>query len=210
MKGLTVFLFAFPIFPRCNIKSNKKKSEPVFENDSDRYSTYFSEVEDFLSKDKGDFWGVKFYGPVLLGNPKSRELIVNEGDSAGVLTQKNGLFTGILPQDIFPSNSIMDWNSKRWTMIMTPLPAYENRRISLFTHELFHRIHRELGYKGTQGDNKHLDEKEGGIFLKLELEALPKTIGSKNNWKVHIADAIKFRQRRYEIYPDAKRNENLL
>ncbi len=210
MKRLPIILFAFLIFQGCNIQNNKKDSKPIFENDLDRYSAYFSEVEDLLNKDKGDFWGVNLYGPVLLVNPKTREIVANEGDSAGVLTQKNGLFTGILPPDIFPSNTAMNWNKKRWTMIMTPLPTDENYRISLFAHELFHRIQPELGFEATQGDNKHLDEKEGRILLKLELEALVKAIESENSWKAHIANAMKFRLRRYEIYTDAKQNENLL
>ena len=195
-------------------KSNPGKAIEINSDDNilfRKYLNYFSEIKEVLNKENGNFWGINLYGPILIVNPQSRTLYANEGDNTKNLTFDKGLYTGILPEEISPANTAIDWNGKRWTMLLAPIPEDKNHRNRLFVHELFHRIQPELGFGiKSQGDNKHLDQLEGRILLRLEIEALKNAVKFEKDWKTHITNAIRFRLKRYEIYPKAKKNENLL
>lgn len=60
--------------------------------------------------------------------------------------------------------------------------------------------------------NNHLDQKDGRISLRLELEALHQAMNAKSKAETdkNLTNALYFRNMRYEVYPDAKSEENLL
>ncbi|MEI7983815.1 MAG: hypothetical protein WCI71_19365, partial [Bacteroidota bacterium] len=62
------------------------------------------------------------------------------------------------------------------------------------------------------GGNNHLDEREGRISLRLELEALSEALLAQtpDERKKHLTYALIFRKYRYLIYPDAEKSENAL
>ena len=68
------------------------------------------------------------------------------------------------------------------------------------------------GFRGYSPDNNQLDEKEGRIYLRLELEALRKALESTSFsvMKEHVTNALIFREYRYVLYPHARVTENLL
>ncbi len=59
-------------------------------------------------------------------------------------------------------------------MIMLPLPENKQKRIGLLAHESFHRIQPLLGFELNNTENNHLDQRDGRMYLRLELEALKK------------------------------------
>ena len=96
---------------------------------------------------------------------------------------------------------------------MLPLPKDYNERLNLLTHELFHRIQPKIGFANlNEKQSNHLDDLNGRIFLKLELEALKKALNSNNEIirQKHIENALLFRNYRYELYAGAKEIENTL
>ncbi len=213
-KTIAPFIVCF-LLAGCNTNTTKD-SKTVFESDYDKYNFYFSEIETLLNRDNGRFWGINLYGPLLIVDAQTRKVYANEADSSGILNNEKGLFTGILPENISPSNTVITWNGKRWSMIMTPLPEGRHERNSLIVHELFHQIQPQLEMYNNEGgcplvgNNNQLDEMEGRILLRLELSALKKALESEKNWETHMMNALIFRSRRYEIYPEAKANENFL
>ena len=58
----------------------------------------------------------------------------------------------------------------------------------------------------------HLDQKEGRIFLRLELEALKQALQAEtfNEMQTHLTSAMVFRSSRYQLYPSAAASENQL
>ena len=186
-------------------------SAQVFSSPEDAYSTYFAEVKASEAQ-QVNLWGKDMYGPMLLVNPATREVFSNFPDGGGVLKQDGEVYHGTLPLDINIANTMVHWNGRDWAMIMLPLPNNRSDRINLMAHELFHVVQSSLGFKGYSPDNSQLDDKNGRIYLRLELEALRKALESQSTYdmKKHLTDAVVFREYRYVLFPQAKITENLL
>lgn len=172
---------------------------------------YFKEIKTATAENK-NLWSYDLYAPILFVQPDTRELYANYPDTAGALKKEGTIFTGILPKEINIANTAIDWNGIRWAILMLPLPENKNDRINFLAHELFHRVQPHLGFKLYNPDNNHLDQKEGRIFLRLELEALKTAVAtlSVKDMKRQLTNAFIFRQQRYKTFPGADSTENLL
>jgi hypothetical protein len=178
---------------------------------SETISTYFTEIKANTDKYK-DLWNRDLYGPILLVDPGSRIVYSNYPDTNGILKQEGDIFSGVLPGNVNIANTAINWGGKSWAMIMLPLPENKMERLDLLSHELFHRSQPALGFKMSNPANNHLDEKEGRIYLRLELEALRHALLAKSeaDQKRNLTNALYFRNHRYSIYHDAKSSENSL
>jgi len=172
---------------------------------------FFNEIKK-ATKRNDNLWNENLYGPILLVDPNTRQVFSNEPDTAGILTRNGDIFSGILPANINIANTSINFSGKRWAMVMLPLPENEKDRINLLAHELFHTIQPALGFALYNPENNHLDQKEGRVYLRLELEALKKGLQSvsKNELQQHLTNALTFRKYRHLIYPEADSTENLL
>jgi len=181
------------------------------QNEHGNIHAIFSEIE-AATKNYVNLWDKNLYGAMLLINPETRELFANEPDSAGVLKPDGSIYSGILPDNFNFGNTALEWNGKRWAMIMLPLPENKYERITLLAHELFHKAQPSLGFILNTPENNHLDTKEGRIYLRLELEALKNAIQStsENEMLHHLSNAIIFRKYRNLIFPGSDKTENLL
>lgn len=178
---------------------------------SDTISAYFGEIKANTGNYRS-LWNIDLYGPILLVDPKTRVVYSNFPDSTGILKQDGGIITGILPIDINVANTAITWSGRTWAMIMLPLPSAKSERLDLLSHELFHSSQPLLGFKIGNPSNSHLDQKDGRIYLRLELEALQQAVGSESQTEIsrHLSNALSFRNHRYAIYKDAKASENSL
>ena len=61
---------------------------------------YFAAVEEVCNKDNGQLWGENLYGPLIYVDGLSRTLYTNFPDNEGLLKEKEGAYSGILP-DLF-------------------------------------------------------------------------------------------------------------
>ncbi|AZA83284.1 hypothetical protein C1637_23885 [Chryseobacterium lactis] len=177
----------------------------------DSISVFFDEIK-ITSEKNTKLWDKEIYGPTILIDPKTRVLFANEPDEAGILKSDGNVYTGILPEKINIANTAIDWNGKRWAMIMLPLPNDKSDRVNLLGHESFHRIQPALGFTLNNDENNHLDQKEGRIYLRLELEALKNAIGSSSEKELqeHLVNAMTFRKYRNTLYKNSAGTENLL
>lgn len=198
-------------FLSCN--SIPKKSVEISKSEITKYENIFKDLKEYLTKENGKLWNHQLYGSLLFVDQDNRTIIANEKDTEGILTKNGEIYTGIVPNEINISNTAFDWNGKRWTMVMLPLPKDYNERLNLLIHELFHRIQPEIGFANLhQKICNHLDQLDGRIYLKLELEALKKALATniEIQQREHIKNALFFREYRYQLFPNAKENENLL
>jgi hypothetical protein len=152
------------------------------------------------------------YGGILLIDPQTRQLFANEPDMTGALKPVGNIYTGFLPEDINFANTAIDWGGKSWAMMMLPLPQNKYDRVNLLAHELFHKAQPSLGFILHGAENNHLDQKDGRIYLRLELEALKKAVqsSSKKETRQHITNALIFRKYRHSLYAGFDTTENLL
>lgn len=177
----------------------------------DSIITYFNEIKT-ATKLNQQLWKVDLYGPILFVNPSTRVLFTNVPDSLGALTLQGKVYTGILPENVNISNTALNWNGIRWAMFSLPLPEDQFERVNLLAHELFHKQQPSLGFVLSNPENNHLDQKEGRIYFRLEMEALKKALLSKTTaeMKNHLSNAIIFRKYRHLLYPGSDSTENLL
>lgn len=200
-KTFLLLMFCFPLgltFGQVNIST-------------DTVSIYFQEIKENTNYYK-DLWNLDLYGPILLVEPKSRVVYANSPDSIGILKQDGEIFSGILPNNVNIANTAINWSGKSWAMIMLPLPENKLERLDLLSHELFHRSQPALGFKMNNPANSHLDQKEGRVYLRLELEALRQALIAKSKSEIirNLSNAVYFRDHRYSIYQNANSSENSL
>ena len=198
-------------FLSCN--STRNITDEIEKSDIAKYENIFKDLEKYLTKENGKLWHHQLYGSLLFVNQDNRTIYANEKDTQDILTKNGEIYTGVLPNEINIANTAFDWNGKRWTMVKLPLPIDYNERLNLLTHELFHRIQPEIGFANLfQNSCDHLDKIDGRLYLKLELEALKMALVTDNEIEEqeHIKNALLFRAYRYQLFPNAKENENLL
>lgn len=177
----------------------------------DHAAKYFDEIKAAAQSHK-QLWGKSLYAPIMLVDPATRHIYANTPDSLGELRQNGKIYEGTLPKAINTSNTAMKWNGTVWAMISLPISNSKEDRVDLLAHELFHRMQPALGFRMGISDNKHLDQKEGRIYLKLELNALKEAVAetSPDVRQKHIQNAILFRAYRHSLYPQADSTENIL
>jgi len=173
--------------------------------------TFFMEIKANTDKYK-DLWNRDLYGSILLVDPKSRIVYSNYPDTGGILKRDGEIYSGVFPNNVNIANTAINWSGKSWAMIMLPLPEDKMGRLDLLSHELFHRSQPALGFVMDNPSNNHLDQKEGRVYLRLELEALRQALMAKSNEEQNrsLTNALYFRNHRYSIYQDAKSSENSL
>lgn len=188
------------------IHSVKGQKQPVA---NDSISVYFDEIKT-AAKNNAGLWNKDLYGPIMLVDPKTRAIFANEKDTEALLKPEGTIYSGILPDHINIANTALNWSGKRWAMIMLPLPQNKQNRITLLAHESFHSIQPSLGFTFNNAENNHLDQKEGRIYLRLELEALKKAIlsSSEKELKEHLTNALIFRKYRHSLYSNSALTEN--
>ncbi len=178
---------------------------------TDDILNYFQEVKKTTSKHI-KLWDIDLYGPILLVDQNTRFVFANYTDDQGVLKEEGNIFIGYLPERINIANTAIDWNGKRWAMIVLPLHENKQERLDWISHELFHRSQPELGFDLGKSDNNHLDEKDGRLYLRLEINALEQALKSKIRDETieHLKHAMIFRKYRNKLFPGSAHNENLL
>jgi hypothetical protein len=169
----------------------------------------FEEAEAVSNREGGRLWGKKLYGGLFFVDPETRAVVANEADRDGVLHATNGVFVGTLPQEIIVSNAPIEWQGKRWTMLMWPSISADtiDRRIT-FAHELFHRIQPELGLMAPDSPNLQLDTPEGRLWLQLEWRALAAALLEQGPAQMQaVRDALAFRSHRQELFAGSAQTE---
>jgi hypothetical protein len=155
----------------------------------------FAELDRMCAADDGRLWGRSLCGPVVFADPRTREAVRNDGAATKV------------PDSIGIANTGLDWDGKRWTMVMWPLPQDVVSRRALLAHESFHRIQQDLGLPATNPSNAHLDSAEGRTLMRLEWRALARALAGERS---AIADAVLYRMERRALSPSAAEDERLL
>jgi hypothetical protein len=168
----------------------------------------FAEAEAVSNKEGGRLWGKKLYGGLFFVDPETRAVVANEPDPDGVLHAMDGVYVGSLPKEIIVSNAPVEWEGKRWTMLMWPTIPTDviDRRIT-FAHESFHRIQPDLGLMAPDSPNLQLDTPEGRLWLQLEWRALAAALIEGDAQVQAIRDALAFRSHRHELFAESARSE---
>jgi len=186
------------------------RAEPAAPIDLGRARAYFAEDKAVSDRDGGKLWGMPLYGATFFVDPDTRFVVANAPDPEGVLHAEGGVYVGVLPTSVIISNAPVEWEGKRWTMLMWPtLPDDTNVRRIMFAHESFHRIQPDLGLAAPDTPSLHLDTEQGRIWLQLEWRALAAALAGDGPARTQaISDALLFRAHRRALFPGSGKIEN--
>lgn len=171
----------------------------------------FSEAHALCSADRAKLWAHTLCVPLMFVDPASREAVLNQPATGAVKEGK--VYRLALPAGIGIANTSIDFQGKRWSMIMWPLPADPTQRAILLMHESYHSIQPALGLQGDGGlgKNAELDSRRGRIWMRAELAALRSALlSSGKQRKQALADALLFRAYRMSLWPHARTDEQSL
>lgn len=168
----------------------------------------FAEAHTLCSADNGKLWGHTLCVPMMFVAPANREAVLNQPAAGAV---KDGtVYRLVLPSGIIIANTSIDFQGKRWSMVMWPLQADPVQRAILLMHESYHAIQPALGLPGNGGlgKNAELDSREGRIWMRAELAALRTALlATGKQRKQALADALSFRVYRMSLWPHAQTDE---
>ncbi|MCL7714399.1 RIPOR family protein [Stenotrophomonas mori] len=180
--------------------------------DADAADAAFRRMRQLCAADDGRAWGVRLCGPVLLADPATRRVVADRDGVDTALERDGTVFRGRLPDDMPVANTAVEWNGRRWTMLMLPLPEEEPARSILFMHEAWHRIQAQAGLPPTHADQDHLETAQGRAALRLELRALHAAmVATRADLRQQAgSDAMTFRAWRQARFPGARAAEEAL
>lgn len=169
----------------------------------------FAEAQDVSDKEGGKLWGKKLYGDLFFVDADTRFTVANEPDPQGVLHEQDGFYVGTLPKDVIIANAPVEWEGKRWTMLIwSLLPQDKLTRDVTLAHEMFHRIQPSLGLMAPDSPNLQLDTVDGRLWLQLEWRALAAALAAQGPAQDQaIGDALAFRAYRHKLYPGSDKTE---
>ncbi len=165
---------------------------------------FFAEAKALSDADNAMTWGATLYGPMILADPRTRQVVANQPDPEGVLKFHDGVYSGLLPDEVGIANTAVNWSGLKWTMLVWPLPDTRYERARHMMHELFHRIQDDVGLPAATPPNAHMDERHARVWLQLEFRALSEALVREGeDGKRAIRDALIFRAYRQSLYPSS-------
>jgi len=198
-----VFISALMILAACQHKEN------TFWFNADMAKKYFSAVEEICNSDNGKLWGENLFGPVMYVDGQSRTLYANFPDKEGLLRERDGVYTGVLPKERIIANNVIEFGGVKYAMVPLPEKDDRYRMVTRTIHSLFHCYQDRHGLKPSTFSTRHLNEKNARLYLKLEWKALTNAITSSGEKRDQaIRDALVFRGARRELFPSAITDEN--
>ncbi|MEP6619067.1 MAG: hypothetical protein ABJE47_07130 [bacterium] len=175
------------------------------------------ELAHACAADSARLWGHTLCGPVLLIDPRTRAAVANVapapasdgGDST--FASDDGVFVGRIPSSILVANTSITWRGTDWATVPLPLPSSPFSRLSLLTHESFHRLQPVLHLRATDPSSAHLETEAGRTWMRLEVRALARALRSSGaSMRTSIHDALLFRAFRNSLTPGSDTLERAL
>jgi hypothetical protein len=198
-----IYFVAVLFFASC-----KKENVTIYFT-PEKAGKYFSEVEKFCNKDNARLWGKNLYGPIMFIDRPTRKIFANQPDKEGNLKGKDGVFTGVYPKELIINNRDIAFGGTIFAM--APLPGKESSTEIIYRaiHSLFHCYQKAKNLEPGNLNTRHMDEKNGRLWLKLEWRALRNAINSEGDLRQQaIRDALIFRGARRELNPQFINVEN--
>lgn len=164
-------------------------------------SVYFREIEDICQRDSGLLWGRNLYGPVMLVERSTRRIFANQPDKEGLLKEKDGIYTGLYPNELVILNAPAVYGGTLYAMVPVPSEEDEHRIPSWTLHVLYHCFQNTNGARHVIFNQRNLDDEKARLWIKLEWKALRKAILSQGQEKMTaIRDALVFRCTNREFF----------
>lgn len=160
-------------------------------------STLVREAGQILRQDSGSPFGVPLADVpwMLVGDT---HMYLTRAPSSPEYSPCADFFVGPPPRGIPAANTAVEWDGRKWAMVVLPLPTGRTAALRLLVHEAFHvaqgtRFPLAHGFETPEG-SAVLDEPSARLWLQLEWRALANAlVASGSQQEEAIADALAFR-----------------
>ncbi|MBM3419821.1 MAG: hypothetical protein FJY11_01670 [Bacteroidetes bacterium] len=175
---------------------------------TERAVYYFNAIEEICRVDGGRLWGFDMSGPVMFVDRESRRIIASAPDSEGILKLKDDVWVGTYLREKIIDVIAVEFGGTVFAMIPVPSNEDEYKIKAQTFHALTHRMQKEKGIAPKSFNNRHLNEMNARMWLKLEWKALHKAISSEGEERnLALRDALIFRGARHSSYPSYVNDE---
>lgn len=160
----------------------------------DIVSEYRSIIEE-INKKAPQIWGIKFNPNIIFIDTKQNEMHIIDD----VMSNYNYTIQ-TWDNKILPANSCIRYEDKKYVTIKYDYYSHLNflDKMALIAHESYHYYQEEIGYEMVSSTNTYLDNGEGRVLLRCELNALEKAL--KNDMSA-LKDALLIRVYRQNLFP---------
>ena len=173
---------------------------------ADRFARVVSRARSALAVDAGALWGVDLSACRWIGAADDRWYATAEPAAAGFVRTADGLWVGPPGAGVTRANTSVDWDGRRWAMVLLPLDSTVSLRAStcLLIHEALHTVQARLfdmhGNTEPRADAEVLDRAAGRVWLRLELRALAAALAESTpeGTRQRLSEALAFRMCRLE------------
>ncbi len=149
-------------------------------------------------------WGQPVCGPLLLVDRSTRRAFANVPLTEDGFTKVGTIYAGRWPDTATTANTAILWRGERISVVGLPIADDDYLLIALLAHESFHRIQPALGLTKVPPVNPHMEERDGRLWLRLELRALSYALTSSGADRArHARNAMLFRRYRQSLFPGA-------
>jgi hypothetical protein len=170
---------------------------------------YFKSIEELCNKDNGEIWGKNLYGPLLFVDRASRRIYANMPDKDGLLKLKDGIYTGLYPEEWIIGNNDKDFGGVVFAIVNIPMEENAFRIETRAISELFKCFQKTRGFVPVRVNIRHMNQKNARLWLKLEWKALRNAINNTGEASQQaLRDALIFRGARRELYKEFQIDEN--
>ncbi|MBY0314780.1 MAG: hypothetical protein K2Q26_04640 [Bdellovibrionales bacterium] len=147
---------------------------------------------------------------MIIVDREKLQAVSSEQDPKGQFNKVGDMYAGTYYGDPIYANTSIHWGGRSWSMVLWPLPEDKILREQLMFHEAFHSVQAEIGFPMDGAFNDHLDQEQARVLIRLEWNALLKALTDESRRKEHLQVALHLRNKRFSLFPDAKKNEEAL
>ena len=171
--------------------------------DEQRAQEFFREARALCERDGGRLWGVSVCAPMVVGDARTQTFATSQPSPDAPRPKLIGILNGPI-----------QWGNSMWAALSWETVANQPTRVrnSMFLHESFHTVQRQLlGLGVATNSAEHLDTDEGRYWMRLEWHALARALRASGAGRtLAIRDALAFRQARHARFPDKVETERAL
>jgi hypothetical protein len=187
----------------CLLGSCRNEPESTTYMTPERALYYFNSIREICDSDGGHLWGKDLCIPVMFVERESRRIIASAPDADGLLKPKEGVYTGLYPKEKILDVIATEYGNTMFAMVPVPARDDEYRIKAYAFHAFTHAMQKSKGISPRSFNNRHMNERNARMWLKLEWKALHKAISAEEEEfrDQAIRDALIFRGARHEAYP---------
>lgn len=177
------------------------------EDEIKKVDSFFNEFNKRCSKENGELWGVSYCSSLILIDRENRFVFSQEPININSKqNHKGSVYYYTAPKDMLLSCGVTKIENKYYAAVDI---QFENiyELIETAFHETTHKFQYDSGYKLSY-NNSHVETKFGQLYIRLESMALINALSNKGGIRrEYIKDALYFREKRQNMFKDAKENE---